>query len=219
MVNAREYYLQVWRTFVSLEETIPTEKRDYEAWRRGRREYAVWSININSRAVQSRFEAAKAHLSDFLLQPYDRQMHVTLFVCGFLVDDARWDDDYPLSILERHLREVKDQRQGRFQMEIGGINSFATTPFLEVFDPAGGIKNIRRVLSRSHPEIRQMPYVPHLTLGLYAGRFSSQRVAEHMASFPPGPRIAYSVEEVVLSTYSASEVAGPLKQKQRVRLS
>jgi 2'-5' RNA ligase len=208
----------VWRQFQDFEETLPTKNGDYEGWHRGRKEYAAWTIDIQDQPVQSRFDAARAHLSDFLLKPYCRQAHVTLFMCGFLVDVERFDDDFSTDRLERQLWALKEARLAPFEIEIGEVDSFATAPFLEVLDVTDGIEKIRNVLSSTHSEIRETGYVPHVTLGLYSGRFARKMVAERISSLCPESRIIYWVDEIHLMTYSAFEIAGPLKRHCAIHL-
>ncbi|MFO7838087.1 MAG: 2'-5' RNA ligase family protein [Desulfosalsimonadaceae bacterium] len=201
---------KAWKKFLSLRRTLFAENRDFAEWRKGRRQYAVWTIDVRNPSVQSRFDAARTHLSEFLLEPYRRQPHVSLFVCGFLAGFTHFDDDYSAAGLECHLRDLKKAAPAPFTIEVGGINSFAAAPFLEVFDVAGGIKKVRKVLSRTHSEIRAEDYLPHLTLGLYADRFDTKMVAEKMASFRPASPVSCFVDAVSLTTYSAPEIAGPL---------
>jgi hypothetical protein len=87
-----------------------------------------------------------------------------------------------------------------------------------VLDVERGIEQIRNVLSSTYSEIRNSAYVPHLTLGLYAGSFETKAVAQKIAAFPPGPPLAYQVTELALTTYSASKIAGPLAAKYTVAL-
>lgn len=218
LVDSKGDHQTVWNEFLSLRQTLPTEKRVYVEWHRGRKEYAAWTIDLESAPVRSRFTAAREHLAEFLLEPYRRQAHVTLFVCGFLTAVERFDDDYPLESLDRHLEEVRESEIAPFEIEIGGINSFATAPYLEVFDVEGGIERIRNVLSNTHSEIREGVYVPHLTLGLYTDEFDIRLVAERISSFGPAPPIPQFVDRINLSTYSAWEIAGPLTVRRSVDL-
>ena len=218
MVNSEERNQTVWNKFLSLPQTLPTEKRDYQEWHRGRKEYAVWMIAIQSQSVQSRFDAARAHMAEFLFTPYQRQAHVTLYVCGFLAEVERFEDDYTVEEMKWSLRELKEARLSPFQIKIGGINSFAAAPFLEVFDVSGGLDRIRNVLLGTRSEIRDGKYTPHLTLGLYSGHFETKMVVKKMSSFSPNSPITYCVDEISLTTYSASKIAGPLAVKYVVDL-
>jgi 2'-5' RNA ligase len=210
VVNSEERHQMVWNEFLSSGRTLRSEERDYKEWHKGRREYAAWMIDIQSEPVRSRFDAAREHLAEFLLEPYRRQAHVTLFVCGFLVEVPRFDDDYAIEERKYHLRALREAEIAPFEIKVGGINSFAATPFLEVFDVGGGIKRVREVLSSTRCEIRAGEYVPHLTLGLYSGEFEVAGVAERISSFGAVSPITYLVDEISLTTYSAFEIAGPL---------
>ncbi len=213
MVDPEVRNQSVWNEFLCLRQTLPTEKRDYEEWHRGRKKYAVWTIGIQSQPVQSRFDAARAHLAEFLFKPYQRQPHVTLFVCGFLAEVERFEDDYTVEDIEYCLRQLREARLSPFKIKIGGINSFAAAPFLEVFDLSGGIERVRNVMSGNRFEIRDGKYIPHLTLGLYSGPFETKTVVKKISSFCPDSPITHFVDKISLTTYSACTIAGPLAVK------
>lgn len=210
VISSVERYQMVWNEFLSSGRTLRSEERDYKEWHKGRRKYAAWMIDIQSGPVRSRFDVAREHLAEFLLEPYQRQAHMTLFVCGFLVEIPRFDDDYTVEEWNCHLRALREAEIASFEIKVGGINSFAATPFLEVFDVEGGIKRVREVLSSTRCEIRAVEYVPHLTLGLYSDEFEVAGVAERISSFGTASPITYLVDEISLRTYSAFEIAGPL---------
>ena len=189
--------------------TLPAEIRDFPEWHHGRETYAVWILALEEATIRDKFEAAREHLSAYLLEPYRRQPHITLFVCGFLVDAPQYDDDFSYEQLRRQMQALEGTNFPAFEIEIGGLNSFASAPFLEVNDPEGGIVRLREILLRSAREFRTAPYRPHLTVGLYAGAFPSEEVATRMAKFPVEP-IRRRVEEITLATYQANEFAGSL---------
>ncbi|MBC8336130.1 MAG: 2'-5' RNA ligase family protein [Anaerolineales bacterium] len=190
--------------------TIPAEIRDYPEWRCGRESYAVWVLRCDqSRAIHNLFNAAREHLKGYLLKPYHRQPHITLFVCGFLVEEDQYNDDFTQTQLDAQVQALDKANSQSFEIEIGGMNSFASAPFLEIRDPEGGIPRLREVLSRGAPEFRTAPYRPHLTLGLYAEVFPSEKVLERMAAFSSEP-LWWRVERVSLARYRAKEIAGEL---------
>ena len=205
--------------FLSHGHTLPTEGRDYPEWHRGRKEYAAWVICVQNGAVQARLDAARAHMAEFLLEPYLRQAHVTLCVCGFLTPTRRSPDDYPLEAVQRSLRELEEAGPAPFDLEIGGLNSFAAAPFLEVRDPSGSLEEIRGVLSRESLDSRDGGYVPHVTVGLYSNRFDTRTVSERISFFDPLPPITHRVAEIGLATYAADEICGPLSMRRVFRLS
>jgi 2'-5' RNA ligase len=190
--------------------TIPSERRDVSEWRRGREAYAVWVLRCDeSRAIQEKFAAAREHLDGYLLEPYRRQPHITLLVCGFLVEKPRYDDDVTRAELGAQSQALAEAGVGPFEIEIGGMNSFASAPFLEVRDPCGGIQRLRRVLARGAREFRTAPYVPHLTIGLYSDAFPSRELLARMAAFAGAP-VRGVVERVTFATYRADVFAGKL---------
>ncbi len=210
MVSPEDHNQSVWNEFLQQKQTLPTENRDYKEWHRGRKKFAVWTIDIQSQPVQSRFDAARAHLAEFLFKPYQRQPHITLFVGGFLAEVERFEDDYTFEDIDYCLRQLREAKLSPFQIAIGGINSFAAAPFFEVFDLSGGIERIRNVLSDTRFEIREAKYIPHLTIGLYSGPFQTKTVVEKISSFYPESPISHCVDKISLITYSAYKIAGPL---------
>lgn len=199
----------------SVQTTIPAENRDFPEWRRGRETYSVWVLLLENEAIQARFEAARDHLNGHLLRPYYRQPHITLFVCGFLVEKLQYNDDFtPMQLLSQ-VRALEEASLASFKIEIGGLNSFASAPFLEVSDSQGGIARLREILSRGAREFRTAPYFPHLTVGLYAGRYPSGRLAERMNSFAANP-IQLVIHRITFATYQAQEVAGLLTSQYEI---
>lgn len=201
---------RVWDRFCRHTRTIPTGLRDYSRWHRGRHKYAVWTIPIDAPRVLARYDQARDHLSPFLLTPYHRQPHITVFVCGFLRAASAYDDDYPYHRCMHHLQALKHAGIAPFDLRIGGLNSFATAPFLWVADPDHGIRRLRQVLSKTHTEIRMAPYVPHLTIGVYADAFDTRILAHQIAAFGHHAPLCQPVTQLRLTTYRAAEIAGPL---------
>jgi 2'-5' RNA ligase len=197
--------------------TIPAEARDFPEWHHGRETYAVWILPLVDDAVREKFEAAREHLDGYLLEPYRRQPHITLFVCGFLADRPHYNDDFTHSQVQAQLGALEKANIMPFEIEIGGLNSFASAPFLEVDDPSGGIPRLREVLSHGAREFRSAPYTPHLTVGLYAGAFPSEAVMQRSAGFSREP-IRWTVNQLTLATYKAQEFAGRLRYEHRISL-
>ena len=192
--------------------TIPAEKRDFPEWHHGRETYAVWILRLEEDAIREKFKAAREHLDGYLLEPYRRQPHITLFVCGFLVDASQYNDDFSHEQLQAQFRILEKASIAPFEIEIGGLNSFASAPYLEVHDPEGGIPRLRDVLSRGAREFRTAPFTPHLTVGLYAGAFPSNEVARRLADFS-GVSIRWKVNQITLASYKANEFAGELSYR------
>jgi len=192
--------------------TIPSENRDFPEWHRGRETYAVWVLRMEDEAIQEKFKAAREHLSGYLLEPCRRQPHITLYVCGFLVEAPQYNDDFTQAQLHAHMKVLEKADIQPFELEIGGLNSFASAPFLEVNDPQGCIARLREVLTRGAREFRTTAYSPHLTVGLYAGAFPSEEVLARIAVFS-SESIRWPVEQLTLATYRAKKFAGRLTYK------
>ena len=217
-MNSETYYQGVWQSFLGLKETTPTVIRDFPEWHRGRRTYAVWVIGMESPAIKSICSSAQTHLSEFLIPSYQRQPHVTVFVGGFLNDTRRFNDDYTMDDLQNHLQRLTGARIRPFDIAVGGINSFAAAPFLEVIDVDGGIDGIRRIFSAAFSELRWSAYVPHVTLGLYKDRFDTRSLAARFSAFGAAEQLRARIDRIWLATYTAGVIGGPLVMTHQVAL-
>jgi 2'-5' RNA ligase len=219
-MNKREIAVfgRVWKEFLGLDKTLATEDKDYSCWHRGRKNFAVWAIDIRNSEVEARFKKARECMAEFLYEPYLRQPHITLLVCGFLRKTAEFSDDYSSDRQSIHIQNLKQAKIKPFKIGIGGLNSFAAAPFLEVADVEGGLEKIRRILKASDREPSSWEYVPHLTTGLYAGAFNTNQVAQKTADLRQSPLIYHIVYKIRLLTYSSFTIAGPLTKQSEVNL-
>ena len=195
--------------------TLAMEDRDYPEWHKGRAHYGVWLVDVDMAAVHTRISRARAHLSPLLgplpARPHlQRQPHITLFVCGFIEDAVVWDDDFSPAMLAAQQTALKALPLAPFTLHIGALDSFDSAVFLRVHDSTGGLAALRQALGQGVREIRQSPYVPHVTVGLYRGAFDTTRVAEQLQSFADEAPIPLRVERIHFARYNASELAGPL---------
>lgn len=198
------------------QETVPSPVHDHPDWHHGRQDYSVWLIELGVE-VSQKVAAAREHLSPFLITPYRRQPHITIFVCGFLADAPRYDDDYSAEQFGRHAQLLREAAVKPFTVEIGGLNSFVSAPFLEVADPEGGLDRVRALLSSKGKEIGRSAYTPHITVGLYSGAFPGSLVNERISSFPKDP-CKLAVDRITFATYEAWEMAGALTYRHAVAL-
>jgi 2'-5' RNA ligase len=198
-------------------ETIPSPVHDYPDWHRGRQDYSVWLIELGGVEVFQKIAAAREHLSDFLIKPCRQQPHITIFVCGFLADTPRYGDDFSAEQFENHLHLLKEEAGKPFTLEINGLNSFASAPFLEVADPEGGLERVRAPLLTTGKEIGRSKYIPHVTVGLYSGAFPASVVIEKISSFPKAP-CKVKVDQITFASYRAREISGTLTYRYQVDL-
>lgn len=190
--------------------TLAIEDRDYPEWHRGRDRYAVWLIDADTAPLRQRLERARSHLHPWL-SPHCRTPHVTLFVCGFPANVARWDDDIDGEQQRCQRRALENLALPRFTLRIGGLSSFDSAAFLQVDDPGASLAALRAALAGPRREIRDTPYVPHLTVGLYRGAFDKRQVAHRLAAFDDSTPIELSVQNIHFATYAARELGGPLR--------
>ncbi|MNZ94896.1 hypothetical protein D3C78_1140160 [compost metagenome] len=199
-------------------QTLACELRDYPEWHRGRARYGVWTLPVGCPRILARFERARAQLGDWLHDDYRRQAHITLFVCGFPAEHAQFDDDFPAARLAAQQQAVRKLDIGAFELQIGGLDSFASAPFLTVSDPEGRLDALRSALAAHSPEIRQSDYHAHLTVGLYARSVPRPCVQRQLAAFAEGDPLPLKVRELHYSSYAAAELFGPLHTEQRLTL-
>ena len=199
-------------------QTLACARRDYPEWHRGRPRYAVWTLAVDCPHILARLARAQRHLGDWLHADYRRQAHITLFVCGFPAAQAKFDDDFPGERLAAQLDALQQLHAAPFELQIGGLDSFASAPFLSVADPAGRLAALRRVLAAHSPEIRQSRYTPHLTAGLYARSVPGEALRARLRAFADHQPLALPVSELHYSSYAADELFGRLRTEQRLRL-
>jgi 2'-5' RNA ligase len=192
-----------------MDKTIFSDAGDLPEWHHGRQDYSVWLIELSGMEVSQKVRDAREHLSEFLIRPYQRQPHITIFVCGFLADTAHYADDYSVEQFERHAQSLRAAAVKPFTVEIGELNSFASAPYLEVADPEGGMERLRTLFLTNGVEVARSTYSPHVTIGLYAAAFQSSVVYERIASFPR-TSCKLTVDRVTFATYRAQEMAGVL---------
>jgi len=199
-------------------QTLACELRDYPEWHRGRTRYAVWALPVECPQILARVQRAQQHLGDWLHQGYRRQAHITLFVCGFVAEQLQFDDDFPTERLTAQFNTLQRLDLSAFELQVGGLDSFASAPFLNVTDSTGQLEVLRRTLAAHSPEIRQSPYTPHLTVGLYAHSVPGEELGARMDTFADRAPLTLRVSELHYCSYAAGELFGPLHTEQRLIL-
>lgn len=197
--------------------SLACELRDYPEWHKGRQRYAVWVLSIDSEAIQHRLQSARHLLQDWVHPVGERQAHITLFVCGFPARYTVHDDDFSQSQLEQQRQALKQLNAHPFQLQIGGAASFSSAAYLQVHDPAQGLARIRKALSNCSHEIRQSPYTPHLTIGLYQKAIDRSLIEQRLALVESQP-LELKVLQLHYATYQADAQHGQLDYEQSWRL-
>ncbi len=198
-------------------ETLVAELRDYPEWHRGRERYGVWIAPVEQPALLAYIEEARHRLGDWLYPCADRQPHVTVFVCGFHQRTAVHDDDFPPDRLQRQIALLDADIGTPCGFPLASPDSFSSAAFIPVGDPEGRLAQWRSLLGRASREVRQAPYVPHITLGLYRRRIGADALRQRLAEIE-APALTLSISELHYVTYDARHHSGPLHIQHRALL-
>ncbi|MBS1228184.1 MAG: hypothetical protein H6R17_1461 [Proteobacteria bacterium] len=190
--------------------TVASVRQDFVDWRQGRSRYAVWAIRLDLPSLCAASARMRRHLADYLLPRYDRQPHITLRICGFPGPDQGLGDDYTPATFGAQIEFLERALLRPFSIAVGGPATFPSAAYFSVRDDEGGIARIQQALVGDGPGEKDFPYVPHVTFGLYRGRFRVAEVLQRMRSCPDPISAQFTISELVLMTYQASVITGPL---------
>ncbi|ENX45387.1 2'-5' RNA ligase family protein [Acinetobacter pittii] len=201
---------------------VPTSIRDYPEWHLGRQNYALWYLEINDQKIVDYLDALRAHFSEFLVEPNNRQYHITLFICGFLTHKTRiYSDDFSLSEFEQQREILRKENFSSFQLKIGSIDSFTSALFVQIQDIKNTLPLIRQKLGLVSNEIAALEYCPHITLGLYKKEYSSDLILHKISELPVQYKHAefdLKFEHLTFGYYQAQTLQGKLYPSQHLFL-
>lgn len=197
------------RRFLAEARTLRNERRDFHEWHRGRPHYLLWALDVDTPPLRARVAEAQRALDGLLLAGYRRQPHVTLALCGFPATEATADDEFDARLIAAQLAALQAAAPAPFALEIGGLESFSSAPFLSVHDAGDALATIRRCLHADAPH-PQGDYVPHVTVGLYAGAWPTAAVARRFQTLADAPRLPCRVTRLSLMGYAAADIGGAL---------
>jgi len=184
--------------------------KDFADWRKGRTRYAVWVIDLDLPVLAVASKRMRRHLEPYLLAQYERQPHITLGICGFPGADNGFDDDYTPELFKAQIGVLKGARLQAFSVRIGSPGTFASAAYFSVHDDEGGIARVRQALGSDGPGEKDFPYVPHVTFGLYGGQYRVTDLLQRMRAGPDLMTTNVAVGRLVLMTYEAAVITGPL---------
>ena len=190
--------------------TLCNVRRDFPEWHLGRSPYVFWGLDVDFPAIGERVARAAAHLDGYLLDGYGRQPHVTLDLCGFPSAEPKGDDEFSLALLERQCLALRVAGVPAFEIEVGGLSSFSSAPFLDVVDRGCHISAVRQCLAIDGHARLFGSYVPHVTVGLYGGAWPAADVGARLGRFAVGEKTRCRIERISLLAYEPSEIGGPL---------
>lgn len=196
----------------SNERTLRNERRDFPEWHCGRAQYALWALKPDCAALDARVQAAQAHLAEWLLDGYRRQPHVTLGLCGFLSAAPTRDDDFGAGVLQSQLSALRQLRPAPFGIQIGGLDSFTSAPYLTVQADAAPLRALRQCLAGNAAiNTPQDQYRPHVTVGLYGDDWPLSVLQDAFGHFAHCEALPLHIRGIQLLSYAAREIGGPLQ--------
>lgn len=202
-------------TLAAPAQTLVADLRDYPEWRLGRLRYGVWVVPVVDGELLEYIRIAREQLADLLHPSPRRQAHLTVFVCGFHGEGER-DDDFPPERLEQQVA-LLEVAAAPCALPLARPDSFASAAFIPVGDPMGHLATWRGALGACSSEIRQAPYVAHITLGLYRRCVSAAELRQRLGEVPAPPS-SLRAGELQYVTYDARDQLGPLDCVRRVVL-
>ena len=197
---------------------VPTLAQDYPEWHKGRTDYSLWYLEIQSPELLHYLHHLRQHFSDLLYTPNTRQFHITLFICGFLTTHQQaWDDDFSQQRLQQQIELLNREKKSSFKLRSGCLNSFESALFIEIDDIEGSLAEIRQQLYTCSAEVAALQYCPHITLGLYKDHINSDAVFERMQNIPQ-QQFEFQIQQLTFGTYNAQTLQGPLTPYHQVIL-
>lgn len=197
--------------------STPADLRDFPEWRRGRTRYGIWMIPVEAPDILGYLDQVRERAGDLLHPPGARQAHLTLFVCGFEAPSVRWNDDFTPDRLHRQIARLEQRKDGPCALPVLPPDSFASAMHIPVGDPLSRLATWRDELDAASREIRQAPYAPHITVGLYRRRVPAEDLRRFLTSLPPPPP-ALAVGELHYATYDGRDQHGRLETRFRLPL-
>ncbi len=218
------FYPEVVQRFIDQPFVRPVCRDDIEPWRKGRERYWFWCIELDDPAVLARYQRYQKRLSPFLLGDNQRQLHITLAVCGFWLGDehkSRFNDDFGKQQLAVHCQNLAAYSGGHFELQVLGGNSFLSAPFLEVVDNSSDrkLRQLRDCLLDTRDDFRSSAYYPHITLGLYDCECRPCELLPLLIDDKDREPLTIEVSALSLMSYDSADLKGALKLEQRVLLS
>jgi 2'-5' RNA ligase len=203
----------MYKNFLSTPQTVPCRDHDFLEWHNGISHYGFWAVVINDLNWIAAWNAAHAHIKEFIHAGYQRTPHVTIMACG-LFDQ----NHFSAECLEEQFRVLGEMAIPPFYLRITSLNSFTTVPCLMVEDSTGSLKQIRERLTTVCEEDVPVQFQPHITLGLYRDAFNTVEVAKCLANFRCPPTRPVLVTELSFCVYETKEIQSQFKTTRRVKL-
>ncbi len=161
-------YRRVWQSFRSLDH-VSDGRHDTPDWRSRPGLYAVCVLRIPAETLQPALDEVRRGLAltpNVRVHP-DHFLHVSLQELGFVVKEPSRPDEIDQTRLDEFVAQLPGALEGapKFELRLGGANSFQDAVFLDVHD--------RGHCGRLHTRLRELAgilsvprfaYLPHATI-------------------------------------------------------
>lgn len=208
--HPRSAYERVWREFLAAGD-LADHWRDWTAWAGSRHTHLVFLIRagrderVAARAAE--VQAAMKPAGSLDLHPR-RLLHVTVQAFGFLAENGRLTaEEVSAADVALAIGRVREALASlpSFSIRLGGVNSFYSSAFLEVWD-GGELGELRLRLQAVLPRVGATDswpdYIFHLTVALYRGGSycAVRRALEELRALPPIELAVREVELIAVQT-------------------
>jgi 2'-5' RNA ligase len=146
------------------------------------------------------------------LDGYCRQPHITLSLCGFPTPRPQHADDYGPARLHAQLDALRQMQPAAFAIEVGGLDTFTSVPYLAVHETQGLLQQLHGCLAIGNFPAAPSTYVPHVTVGLYADAWPMDTVQAALQRLVWPDALSVQVTGISLLSYTATEIGGPLQR-------
>jgi 2'-5' RNA ligase len=202
---------EVRRQFLQSQDTQANVRGNFSEWHAGRRDFWIWALDVACPPVCARVARAAHRLDGCLLDGYRRAPHITLGICGFPAARSVAADSYTPEHLAAQLAALERLQPQVLTLELGAAASFRSAPFLHVADPQLRLDGLRAALSGPCEALRRDDFLPHVTIGLYAGAWASAEMARRLSAGGDEHALPLHIDRVCLMRYTAADIGGPLE--------
>ncbi len=202
-----------YKAFLATNHTNPYDNRDYLEWHGGIEQYGYWAVLVDHPSWILAFNQARRELLPFVYPEYQRAPHITIACCG-LIHPSYFAD----GLIRQQIDTLRQASIPQFILEVNGLDSFASVPYLRVVDLSDSLNHIRHLLRRTAKEDNPGRFIPHVTLGQYCDTFETQKIVNVLERISLPEIDPLSVVEVAFCTYDTHSIQGPFAVVERVRL-
>ena len=112
--------------------------------------------------------------------------------------------------LQADLATLKELAAAPFAVQLQGVGSFTTVPYLAVTQGAEVLTQLHDAL-QPWPPMEGWHYQPHVTLGHYARELPLLWAVDQLQAVGIGsPQLSIDVQQLALVRYASHDIAGPL---------